>query len=37
VFKPEGKPMTTDDASGEISEHTETPTEAPANGVPSTH
>ena len=30
VFKPEGKPMTTDDASGEISEYTEAPTEAPA-------
>ena len=37
VFKPEGKPMTTDDASGEISEHTEAPTEAPPNGVPATH
>src|SRR3954454_840580 len=36
VFAPEGKPMTTDDGSGEISEYNEAPTEAPANGVPAT-
>jgi ABC-type branched-subunit amino acid transport system substrate-binding protein len=30
-----GDPLTTDDASGEISPSTETPTDAPANGVPS--
>jgi ABC-type branched-subunit amino acid transport system substrate-binding protein len=37
VFKPEGKPMTTDDAQGEITESTQAPAEAPANGVPAVH
>jgi ABC-type branched-subunit amino acid transport system substrate-binding protein len=34
VFKPEGKPMTTDDGSGGIEEYTEPQPEAPASGVP---
>src|SRR3954469_831558 len=37
AFTPEGKPMTTDDASGQIQEYDEAPTEAPANGVPAVH
>ena len=37
VFKPEGKPLTTDDASGDITESSQAPSEAPANGVPAVH
>jgi ABC-type branched-subunit amino acid transport system substrate-binding protein len=36
-FQGEGKPMTTDDGSGEPQEYSETQPEAPANGVPATH
>jgi ABC-type branched-subunit amino acid transport system substrate-binding protein len=34
VFRPEGKPVTTDDAGGEITDYTEPQPEPPANGVP---
>jgi branched-chain amino acid transport system substrate-binding protein len=37
VFVPDGKPMTTDDGSGQIEESSQAPTQAPANGVPATH
>ena len=37
VFEPEGEPATTDDGNGEITEYTEAPPEAPANGVPAVH
>jgi hypothetical protein len=34
VFAPEGSPATTDDGKDEITEYTEAPPDAPANGVP---
>ena len=34
AFTSEGKPMTTDDGSGQIKESDQAPTEAPANGIP---
>ena len=37
VFAPEGSPATTDDGKGEITEYTEAPPDAPANGVPAVH
>ncbi len=37
VIQLEGKPLTTDDGSGEIKESDQAPTEAPANGIPATH
>jgi branched-chain amino acid transport system substrate-binding protein len=37
VFKPDGDPAVTDDGSGEITDHTEAQSEAPANGVPAVH
>jgi ABC-type branched-subunit amino acid transport system substrate-binding protein len=37
VFAPKGSPATTDDGKGEITEYTETPPDAPANGVPAVH
>jgi branched-chain amino acid transport system substrate-binding protein len=36
VIELKGKPLTTDDGSGEISESSEAPTDAPSSGVPST-
>jgi ABC-type branched-subunit amino acid transport system substrate-binding protein len=37
MFKPDGSPAVTDDGRGEITEHTGTQPDAPANGVPAVH
>ncbi len=37
VFKPDGDPAVTDDAGGDITDHTEAQPDAPANGVPAVH